>query len=176
MKHYKKDDVEMYHERGFRNALPSVNVKVYNFARGLTEEELNCDEDTFNKAVNFAFESAQEIFWEDAKETAKEIFGDHIKVYSAGRSAGHLIVQGLDDIASWDAIALSKWVKFEKAILSEIKYLSNKEYVKDEIIANQWNEPGAEQYNFIDKGNGETVVISELKKQAIDAGYGSIIR
>ena len=176
MKHYKKDDVEMYHEHGFRNALPSVNVKVYSFARGLTEEELQCDEKTFEKAAEFAFNSAQEMFWEDAKETAKEIFGDHIKVYSAGRSAGHLIVQGLDDVASWDAIALSKWVKFEKAILSDIKYRSNKEYVKDEIIANRWNEPYAEQYNFLEMKDGSTKIISEMKKEAIDAGYGSIIR
>jgi hypothetical protein len=38
------------------------------------------------------------------------------KVYSDGRSGGWLVVHGLPDVETWDAIALGRWAKFNKMI------------------------------------------------------------
>ena len=40
----------------------------------------------------------------------------HVNVYSAGRSGGWLVVDGLPDIDTWDAIDLGVWRRFDKAV------------------------------------------------------------
>lgn len=40
----------------------------------------------------------------------------HVQVYSDGRSGGWLVVHGLPDVETWDAIALGQWAKFNKLI------------------------------------------------------------
>jgi hypothetical protein len=172
----KKSDIEIYYERGFRSGRPSINVKNFNFAQGLTSEKLGCSEETFEKACNYAFESAQRIFWEDAQETAAHYLGKGIKVFPAGKSGGHLIVNGLDPVETWDAITVSAWGRFEKAILADIKYRCEAEQVEEDIRSNRWNEEGAEEYNFFEKKDGSTICISELKAQAIKEGFEPVIR
>jgi hypothetical protein len=53
----------------------------------------------------------------------------HVQVYSAGRSGGWLVVSGLPDVESWDAIALGRWVKFEE----EVRAIADEGYPYDFI-------------------------------------------
>lgn len=48
----------------------------------------------------------------------------HVQVYSEGRQGGWCVVHGLPDIESWDAIALGRWARFEKAV----KAIAHEEY------------------------------------------------
>ena len=177
MKGYKKDDIEIYYDRSFRGGKPSVNVKAYDFGRGLSEDDFpNCSEETFERAMEFAFEMAQENFW---SESAQELCDNYLqrgKVFAAGRQSGHLIVDGLDPVETWNAIMVNKWALFERAIRKTIKYLSSKATIKENIDANKWYEEGAEQYNFIDTKEGNSLCISGLKKQAQEQGFGPVIR
>ncbi len=175
MKRYSKNDVELYSER-YDRPLPSITVKVYRFGHGLDNEKLKCSESTFENAMQYAFESTQQNFWESVQETAEYYLGKGIKVYSAGRSGGHLTVDGLDPVESWNAISLTRWRRFEKAVLDEVKYLSSDEQVQESIECNRWNLDGAELYNFYEKKDGGCVCIAELKAQAVKAGFGPIVR
>lgn len=176
-----KNDIEIYYDRDFRGGRPSIGVKNFSFGRGLTAEILGCSEETFDKAINYAFECSQQQFWEDAQETANYCLQEkgpfyHPKVYSAGRSGGHLIVDGLDTVEGWDAIKVSAWNRFEAAILASIKYRCDAEQVEEDIRANRWNEDGAELYNFSDLKDGRSICISEMKTQAKTAGFAPVIR
>ena len=71
---------------------------------------------------------------------------------------------------------ISKWNKLINWCRLEIEYRSQKEQVLDDILANKWNMEGAELYNFCDNDKGETVCLSELKKQAIACGFRSVVR
>jgi hypothetical protein len=173
----KKDDVE-FHGDWRSKQRPAVNVKVY--CRTPSTDDVidrwpECDEKTAEKALEYAYEMAVENFWEQAGESAKEIFGKHVKVFSEGRSGGWLVVDGLDDVKEWDAIALGKWAKLEKELKNDIKWRCQSEQVLGDIEANQWFKPLSERYNFMDSG-GETIVIPDLKAQAIQAGFGPIVR
>lgn len=130
MKRYNKNDVKLYGE-SYQSARPSVNVKCYHFGTGLSETDFGCSEETFNKAMEYAFDSICQQFWDDMQEEAEYYFGKGVKVYSAGHSGGHLIVEGLSDVETWDAIELTKWYRFEKAALDEVKYVSSAGYVKE---------------------------------------------
>jgi hypothetical protein len=169
----KKIEIEQRCE--FGRWYPSINVKVYQFAKGLDMEGFACSEETFNKAMGFAFESAQERFWENALEKVKELW-PWSSVYSSGRSGGYLVVKGLHLVDYWDAIMISKWAKLVKWCKQEIAYLSSKECVSEEIFINEWNKKGAELYNFVDENEGNTVSIPDLKAKAIAQGFGPIIR
>ena len=176
----KKSEIETYHERG-SGRCPSINVKVSSFGRGLSGDSLNCSEDVFQTAMEYAYESAQERFWEEAQELAEYHLDEKgpfagVKIYSAGRSGGHLIVGGLDDVEEWDAIAVTAWGRFENAIKIEMSWLCSDEPIREDIEANQWNEEGAEKYNFYDNKKGVPICISEMKAQAKSAGFGAIIR
>lgn len=178
----KKVEVEQYREHG-RGRMPSINVKIgyRQFAPNLTKEMLNCDDDTFEKATGFAFDTAQERFWEDAQETAEYHLGTlpgagKIKVYSAGRSSGHLIVDGLPPVEEWNAITVNAWGRFVKDIKDHISYHCGTDMILEDILSNRWNEEGAERYNFLDKRDGKTRCISEMKAQAIAAGFGPVVR
>jgi len=171
----KKTEIEMYYEHG-RGMRPAINVKSRNYPSTFNvADRLGCTEKQAEKALDFCWNSACECFWEEAQETVAEIFGKCVKVYSTGRSGGHLIVSGLPDVESWDAIAVSRWARLNRWCRIGIEYLSSIDYVIDEIEANKWHLAGAEQYNFIDK-NGEVTCIAELKQEAIAAGFGPVVR
>lgn len=168
MKTYRKDDVETHGERYNRTQYPAVNVKCYSFPScWKIADYLKCTPEQAEKAGEFAFESAQEQFWENVQAYADECFGKgKTKVYSAGRSGGWAVVEGLPTIESWDAIQLGKWRKFETGLKSSVKYLTSFETFAKNIESNRWHEIGAEKYNFLDT-NGETACIVDLKQSAI---------
>ena len=172
----KKDDIDIYYERGFRGGRPSVYVKVDRYATGLNAEDFDCSEETLDMAREYSFEMQQWQFWEDAQDIAEHHLGKHVKVYSAGRSGGHLIVDGLEPVEDWDAIMVSAWGRFEAAVKADIKYRCSNEVVAEDIRANRWNEEGAEPFNFIETKDGQRLCIAELKAQAKAAGFAPVIR
>jgi len=164
MPRYRKADIDTWAAFNHRR-VPAVNVKVYHYpTTGKVEGAFNCSESAASQALQFAFESAQQRFWEDVQDVARDIFGKHVKVYAEGRSGGWLIVDGInEDVESWDAIAVSRWGRLTKWCDREIDFLTSWEYVKDDIEANAWAKEGAELYNFLDLKDGRTVTMSELK-------------
>lgn len=48
--------------------------------------------------------------------------------------------------------------------------------VEEDILANDWLKPLSERYNFIDRKDGTTACIADLKAQAIAQGFGSVVR
>lgn len=67
----------------------------------------------------------------------------HVNVYSAGRSGGWLVVDGLPDIDEWDAIALGRWRRFDAAI----RAIADEGYPYDyiwQLHVNVW-EPAVHQ-------------------------------
>lgn len=164
MPRYRKADIETHSEH-YRGAKPAVNVKVYHYpTTSKVEDAFTCSEAVASQALQYAFESAQQRFWEDAQDVARDIFGKHVKVYSQGRSGGWLVVEGInEDVGSWDAIAVSKWGRLATWAKREIEYLTSWDYVKDDIEANEWAKEGAELYNLLDLKDGRTVSLPELK-------------
>ncbi len=79
-------------------------------------------------------------------------------------------------VDEWGSRLVTKWNKFQCLCEELIKDLTNPAYLLEEIEANRWNEPGAEQYNFLERADGATVCISEMKAQAIEAGFGPVVR
>lgn len=164
--HYNKSDVETHSAGYYAPYYPAVNVKVHRFPQADDiADHFHCSEETAQKAAEYAWETAQTCFWENVQGTAEDVFGKGVKAYSAGRSSGWVIIDGLTEIESWDAIDLAKWRKFEKIIKAEVKYRTSKEVVFEDIEANRWAEDGAEQYNFIDTKDGQSHCIVDLKKQ-----------
>lgn len=121
----RRDDVEISYHNGTRG-LPMVNVKV----RGcwdlpwLAEQHRDDFPDTRfvpwlrdeaeQGAQEMAFEDACSSGFQQAEQDARDIFGTHVECWSAGRSGGWLVVQGLPDVDTWDAIMLGKWARFAK--------------------------------------------------------------
>lgn len=75
------------------------------------------------------WDAVAEDAWEQFQECADDIFPSAVQVYSEGRSGGWLVVHGLPDIDSWDAIALSRWRRFERLCRS----LCDETYVAERI-------------------------------------------
>ena len=140
MKRYTKGDIETHSEH-FRHEHPAINVKCYKFIR--TDEiadHFGCSEETAQKAAEYSFHSACEQFWESVQDTAREILHDKtLQVYSEGRSGGWLVVFGMDDLESWDAVAVGRWHKFEITIRAQVNDLTSKEHVFEDIAANEWH-------------------------------------
>ncbi len=133
----KKSDVEFHSDRGPGH--PAVNIKCRTFISvSKVQARFKCCEETAEKALRFAFDSAVEQFWEVAPEHAQTILGAHVKVYGEGRSGGWLVAHNLAPFDSWDAIALGRWAHFARVIEREVKWLSSEEYVFDMISANDW--------------------------------------
>ena len=145
---YTKDDVEMHREGYGFTRTPAINVKYY--GRGIdpdrVADRLGCSPQRAELCLEYAGETLCEMFWEDAEDTARDIFGDKsLKVYSEGRSGGWLVVKGLPDIEYWDAIMLGKWRSLEVRLQNEVKYLGEFDYVIDLIETNEWHvEPEEE--------------------------------
>jgi len=176
---YRKSDVQTHNDGGYSGPeYPAVNVKVYNcgFDNDDIANHFKCDERTAAQAGQFAWDSACQLFWEQAPDTAVEILGAGVEVYSAGRSGGWLVVEGLADLESWDAVMVAKWGRFERAIKAEVKYRMSWDVIREDIEANRWAKVGAEMYNFIDTRNGEAKCIVDLKQQAVEAGFEPVIR
>lgn len=164
----KKADVDLY------GGYPSVNVKVYGrFGPSIEEitERFGCSEETAERALGFAWEASQQSFWEwwreirDAEIDSPEYYfpGHRIVVYAEGRSGGHLVVHGLPDVESWDAIMLGKWAKFAREVSEDVKYRCSAEVVMEDIEANQWHLDGSELYNYVDVG-GQTFTIPQIRE------------
>jgi hypothetical protein len=156
--------------------LPCINVKVHQYGIYAPEvaEYFGCSEAVAEKAIEYCYESAQQQFWDEMPELAREIFG-RCEVHSHGRSGGYLCVHGLPPMESWDAIMVGKWCKFANMVTAEVSYLTGRDYTLEQIEANQWAKPGAELYNFLDRA-GETLCIADLKAKAIESGYGPVVR
>lgn len=170
MARYRKEDVQIHNDGRIRGPqYPAVNVKCYDFARGLDiAERFKCSEAVADKAEQFAFDAACEGFWEDAKFSASERFGSRAKVFSAGRSGGWLIVDGIGHPDDWDAVALARWRGFERDCRRVMEHYARADSVAEMIEANRWAEAGAEAYNFIDTAAGETRCVVDLNKALAD--------
>lgn len=120
-----KADVETHHVGYGGRHYPAVNVKVYaDLDDGISRMEYADDREAFRTWVRDHVTDAEvyEVWWpaacesmfEQAAEDAKELFGRHVRCYLEGRSGGWLIVDGLPEIDTWDAIMLGKWRRFAK--------------------------------------------------------------
>ena len=172
----KKSDIETRRENG--RTVPAINVKYYGRSHvDAVVAKFGCDERTAEQACEYAWESACERFWEYAKERAREIFGPHeCKLYSAGRSGGWLILVNLPPVESWDALRVAKFATMARWCVREVKGLTSRDSVLDDIEANEWAKPGAELYNFIEKPDGSHACLADLKAAARDAGFGAAVR
>ncbi len=126
----KKSEIET------RDGFPAVNVKVYG---NVDKVKLPLDMGGSAPAddpTNFTWHTSDPAFthdwidahvndvdeiwwdvacsdgWESLDMEAERIFGRGVKVYQEGRSGGWAVVHGLDDVESWDAIAVSRWSRF----------------------------------------------------------------
>ena len=148
-KGYTKADVEFHEERYLGPLLPAVNVKRFTYPDVYdVMDAFDCTEEAAQQALNWAFDSTQELFWQEAAQNLAEIhliphFG-RVQTYSAGRSAGWLIAHGLTDREGveeeWDALDLTAWYAFEKAVKDHIKFITSWDYVKELIDSNGWTE------------------------------------
>ena len=138
---YSKRDCET-HRLGYGStSAPAINVKVRDFAPGLRESLIGEDgfpgEAMVDRALEFAWETAQECFWEDAQELARETFGK-VRVYSEGRSGGWLVVLDIGHPSEWNAVMIQRWGAFQRKILATVKSYCDPEWSRDLIEANGW--------------------------------------
>ena len=168
---FKKTDIEIHSDGyGYHGGNPDVNVKVYRVDCDTSDivEKFGCSEAQAQKALNFAFESACESFWDYWADTTggnengltgsseyAYFPGERVEVYSEGRSAGWLVVHGLPPVEDWDAIMVSRWAKFQKDVLADVHHRLHKETMLEDIEANEWWKERSSRYNFseTDKGN-----------------------
>lgn len=133
-KRYTKDDIETHSAGYYAPYYPAVNIKAYHYPHCFkVANYLDISEDKAESLLTAIFENSQMNFWDNVPEYAKEIFGNHVKTYSAGRSGGWVIVCGLPEIESWDAIMLAKWRKFENMCKAERDYYCSWDFVKEEL-------------------------------------------
>ncbi len=164
----KKDEVEKHNVHNHGGPyFPAVNVKHYGSGHGSkVQEKFSCTEEVAERALQWQWEACCKMFWEDIQEWAKECFGPRVKVWSAGRSSGWAVVEGLPDLDDWNAIQLGKWAKFAKMCSREIEYLASEEVIIEDIEANRWAEENSEQYNYTDKRDGKTVCLADVPRCA----------
>jgi len=179
-KGYTKEDVDFHNDwNGPRK--PAINVKVYHYPTPWqVKDEFNCSIATAEQALGYALESAQWLFWNEYAQEEADFylapqFGK-VKVYSEGRSSGWLVVEGVvsgyrgslfdeSPISEWDALDLTAWYRFQKAIKETIKYLCSWEVVKEDIEANRWAEEGAELYNYYEFADGHSECFVDMKQE-----------
>lgn len=139
----KKSDVWM------KGGYPAINIKVYGdprdekllplelgqvaehpgapFRAVTTEPEFTyewIDRHVSERDQNFWWDESCRDHFEQARTLAKEIF-DAVDMWQEGRSGGWLVVQGLPDVRTWDAVMLGRWRKFEtqvKVLVSDVTY------------------------------------------------------
>lgn len=113
-----------FHRDGYGPSHPAINIKV---RKGLDDgiRELRASEHTparfsedwiranlSDDAIHYCWNDACERNFDFAKDEAKEIFGNHVEVYTEGRSSGWLVVHNLPEFETWNAPMLAKWEKF----------------------------------------------------------------
>jgi len=166
----RKKEVEVHNIDGYGGPyFPAVNVKCYGFDCEIVtkvEKRFGCTRETAERALQWQLEAAQQRFWEDVQEWARECFGSGVEVQSAGRSNGWAVVADLPCIDSWDAIQLSKWAKFTEMCDQGVEYLASEGVILEGIAANRWAEENSEKFNYIDKANGETVCLADVPRCA----------
>lgn len=113
--YHPKPAVNVKVRRGFESLKPedweSIRSNVRDYEAGLASETV----ERFGREYCERFESEQstafyEVWYseacsqgfEQAEEIAQALFGPDVKVYSAGRSGGWLIVEGLPNVEDWD--------------------------------------------------------------------------
>lgn len=160
--------------------LPAINVKVRGascyYDADKVAKHFKCDRATAEKALEFALDSAREMFWEDAQEEITERFGPPAKVFSDGRSGGWLVVQGLLDVDCWEEgtcdtdSPAEKWEEFEKWVREDIMARAQDvDGMLEKIDANRWAEPGAERYNFHDAKGVTECAVDRKRREAASA-------
>lgn len=134
----KKTEIK-FHSDGYRPGNPAINVKVYNFPRvAQVTEYFRCCEDTAQEALNFAFESLQETFWDSVPEMVSHHLSPHATGYSEGRQGGWLVVHNLANVDCWDGLRVSRWGNLCRCVEREIASLCSWESVQGIIEANDW--------------------------------------
>ena len=138
---YKRENVAM-HSDGFRPALPAVNVKLdcmFGFPesvdwsdvdvvaddeldnlRAFIESEFGEERDPYGENLWSVVQAVAIGEVEYLADWALELFGPGVEIWQQGRSGGWLVVDGLPDIESWDAIMLSRWGTWERGVRSVI--------------------------------------------------------
>ena len=149
MKGYTKQCVETHGAGGIGGPYyPAVNVKVYGCDVDTDKivSRYACTEAEAQEALNIAWEQARVVFWHwNAPDDAENVFGHGAKVFSAGRSDGWLIVEGIGFPEDWDGVQLHKWAVFEKYIKQAVDGCSDDEALLESIYANRWAGPTAEE-------------------------------
>lgn len=179
----RKDEVQISYHNGHRCA-PMINIKMYgeNAPKLPSTSDVMarfaCSETQAENALEFATRQACEMFWEDYQSSGSQIKinGCSVKVWSAGRCGGWLVVCGLPEVKSWDAIMLGAWARFRSDVIRTMRAYLSTEALMDYIDSNEWWKDGAEQYNFIDGNGGEPKCIADMKAAAIKAGFGPVVR
>lgn len=147
----KSDVLRDYHGYGRNRERPALNVKHYGQVEYTAQrivKEFGCDAETAERAVQFVYESAQEQFWEQARETLNYCwYGESVekmsrpwplKVEAEGRSGGWLVADGLPDVTDWGRSECLKWRKFARMMQEEMRYFATWEFGRDMIEANDW--------------------------------------
>lgn len=129
----RKDEITV---RGnWHESLPALNVKVYFDESDVTWETLaddfgwdaaeldrfrawlreQCDAWEYQSMTDWAWDEACRDGFELAGTDLEDVFSDYnLTIEQDGRSGGWLVVRGLPDVESWDAIMVAKWGKFAK--------------------------------------------------------------
>jgi len=147
---YTKEDIQFHSIVPFRPLVPAVNVKDYSYVSVSTvAEAVGCTEQSAADAIDKTYERAREYFWEILVDELVDMhlvpyFGDRAEGYSAGRSSGWVVVDGIGDsidvLEGWDALALTAWYAFEKAVKGAVRGLTSTEYFIETIRENGWCE------------------------------------
>lgn len=136
---YRKSDVQ-FHREWYDESRPAVNVKCYksmwchplplDFGRfsddgGKTWQASRSDprfthewirEHLSDSDLDATYEFVIESLREQARDLAAEVFGKSVKLFFEGRSGGWAVPHGLPPFASWDAIDVARWARFERQI------------------------------------------------------------
>ena len=141
------------HREGYGGtAHPALNVKCYRLPDpDAVIARFGCSRQRAELALEWAVESHREDFWgpcgsgspytSRAEDALREAYGDaadRLSVWSAGRSGGWLIVQGLPPVEEWRKADLARWSVFAREIATEIAYLASEETILDTIEAYGW--------------------------------------
>lgn len=141
---YTKGDIQFHiGTRAFGPRVPAVNVKVYDYADTLAlAKEFSRSEAEIDKALRLVDDTSKEWFWNVAIHQFAEmhlipVFGESVSVSSAGYSSGWVVAEGIgyeyDVMEDWDAIDLTSWYSFQRAVRAAVAWLTSPNYVRDEV-------------------------------------------
>jgi hypothetical protein len=137
----RKQDIRTHSER-YGKVRPAVNVKVYKtFRQSELEDHYNTTEAEAERLAQLVWDCQCEDFWRSWAEDdcwPEEVLGKGIKIYSEGRSGGWLVVEGLPDVETWNAVRVAKWAKFAKAVRADVDYRASLAAAVEMIDANDW--------------------------------------